>query len=61
MHACLNGCRDVESKGGLDDYLLTTPDRLLRSDVASQLKWRITSIVQRNRFSAAAKMASGSQ
>ncbi len=62
LHACVHAydCRDVETKGGLDDYLLTTPDRLLRSDVASQLKWRITSIVQRNRLAAAAKTASGS-
>eukprot|EP00798_Chlamydomonas_sp_ICE-L_P007037 gene7037-130_t len=39
--------REIESQGGLDSYLLQTPDALLRSDVASKLKWRITSELQR--------------
>ena len=44
--------REVEAKGGLDDFLMNTPDRLLRSDVASQLKWRISNIVHRNSMAA---------
>lgn len=33
--------RSVEAQGGLDKYLLSTPDRHLHSDVASALKWEL--------------------
>ncbi|GAX82817.1 hypothetical protein CEUSTIGMA_g10243.t1 [Chlamydomonas eustigma] len=33
--------KTVEAKGGLDEYLLETPNRALNSDVASDLKWKI--------------------
>lgn len=34
--------RYIEACGGLDDYLRKTPDKELKSDVASSLKWRIS-------------------
>jgi hypothetical protein len=34
-------CRYIDKAGGLDRYLLKTPDNLLWSDVASDLKFRI--------------------
>jgi len=34
--------RYIEAWGGLDDYLLQTPDRKLNSDAASLMKWRIS-------------------
>jgi hypothetical protein len=37
-------CRSIDSAGGLDRYLLNTPDALLHSDVASKLKFRLSSI-----------------
>ncbi len=33
--------RHIDDAGGLDSYLLRTPDRLLMSDVGSDLKFRI--------------------
>lgn len=39
--------RSVEAKGGLDQYLLTTPDKLLHSDIASNLKWEMTCKMRR--------------
>lgn len=34
-------CRAIDRAGGLDRYLLKTPDSLLYSDVGSDLKFRI--------------------
>lgn len=34
-------CRLIDRAGGLDQWLLHTPDRLLHSDVGSELKFRI--------------------
>lgn len=36
--------RYIEALGGLDDYLLQTPDRKLFSDVASRLKYEVTQL-----------------
>jgi hypothetical protein len=38
---CVRACRQVEAKGGLDEYLLRTPDAQLKSDVASALRLEV--------------------
>lgn len=40
---CTAHGRQVEDRGGLDDFLLRTPDSRLKSDVASAVKWEVTS------------------
>jgi len=37
-------CRAIDTAGGLDRYLLKTPDSLLHSDVASDLKFKLSHI-----------------
>ncbi|KAF5841372.1 hypothetical protein DUNSADRAFT_13240 [Dunaliella salina] len=48
--------RYIEAWGGLDDYLLQTPDRKLNSDVASSMKWRITQLYQAKGLSSGAQL-----
>ncbi|MEW5300767.1 MAG: hypothetical protein WDW38_005307 [Sanguina aurantia] len=40
-------CRHIEGMGGLDEYLLKTPDSMLKSDVSSALRFKIMSIHQK--------------
>lgn len=42
--AVYTGCRAIDRAGGLDRYLLKTPDAQLHSDVASKLKFRLSTI-----------------
>ncbi len=46
--------RQIDRSGGLDRYLLKTPDRLLHSDVGSDLKFRIGLIYRQRWFQEAA-------
>ncbi|KAI8464270.1 MAG: hypothetical protein J3K34DRAFT_461995 [Monoraphidium minutum] len=46
--------RQIDRSGGLDRYLLKTPDRLLHSDVGSDLKFRIGLIYKQRWFEEAA-------
>jgi hypothetical protein len=48
-------CRLIDRAGGLDRYLLKTPDRLLHSDVGSDLKFRIGLIHKQRWFEEAAQ------
>uniref|UniRef100_A0A7S3QJM9 Ribosomal protein L28 n=1 Tax=Dunaliella tertiolecta TaxID=3047 RepID=A0A7S3QJM9_DUNTE len=48
--------RYIEALGGLDDYLLQTPDPKLNSDVASTMKWRITQLYQAKGLSSGAQL-----
>jgi hypothetical protein len=41
---CVALCRAIEQAGGLDRYLLNTPDSLLQSDKASNLKFKLSNI-----------------
>lgn len=58
-------CRFIEASGGLDDYLLKTPDEKLFSDVASKLKVELLQVKQglrdRTLLPAAAAAAAASQ
>ncbi|KAG1673858.1 hypothetical protein FOA52_012883 [Chlamydomonas sp. UWO 241] len=49
--------RTVENSGGLDEYLLSTPDSALHSDVASTLRWQVMCRAQEQ----AAAKAKGAQ
>jgi hypothetical protein len=46
-------CRSIDHAGGLDAYLLKTPDRWLFSDVGSDLKYRIGLIYKQRWYDAA--------
>eukprot|EP00877_Chromochloris_zofingiensis_P004397 jgi/Chrzof1/13959/Cz08g19130.t1 len=41
MNVTTHALREIERAGGLDKYLLKTPDEKLFSDVGSDLKFRI--------------------
>lgn len=43
-------CRAIDAAGGLDRYLLKTPDSLLHSDVASDLKFKLSHIYRHKQY-----------
>jgi hypothetical protein len=47
-------CRQIDRAGGLDRYLVRTPDKLLHSDVGSDLKFRIGLIMKQRWYEEAA-------
>uniref|UniRef100_A0A7R9UZS2 Ribosomal protein L28 n=1 Tax=Chlamydomonas euryale TaxID=1486919 RepID=A0A7R9UZS2_9CHLO len=51
--------RAVERRGGLDDYLLSTPDGALHSNAASTLRWQVLcELAKKREAEAAASVAS---
>ncbi|EFJ50246.1 hypothetical protein VOLCADRAFT_120673 [Volvox carteri f. nagariensis] len=42
--------RMIEDMGGLDSYLLKTPESKLKSDTASALKWEVLTTLRRKRY-----------
>eukprot|EP00955_Chlamydomonas_euryale_P032040 335739-Chlamydomonas_euryale.AAC.2 len=58
-HANHCHCRAVERRGGLDDYLLSTPDGALHSNAASTLRWQVLcELAKKREAEAAASVAS---
>lgn len=43
----LCGCRDIDKAGGIDAYILNTPDKKLQSDVAMELRAQMLSAMAR--------------
>lgn len=43
-------CRQIDKAGGLDRYLLKTPDSLLHSDVGSDLKFQLGLIYRHKQY-----------
>ncbi|KAG2443637.1 hypothetical protein HXX76_001987 [Chlamydomonas incerta] len=50
--------RHIEDMGGLDAYLINTPESLLKSNPASATKWEVMTVLRR-REAAAALRAGG--
>ncbi|GIL62359.1 hypothetical protein Vafri_16524 [Volvox africanus] len=42
--------RMIEDMGGLDSYLLKTPESKLKSDTTSALKWEVLTALRRKRY-----------
>lgn len=61
MVAAGSARRMIEDMGGLDAYLLQTPESKLKSDVASALKWEVITAMRRRHHQLAQMQGTGEQ